>query len=175
MASDAVAIELSHIEHSSSMELMVESLFLSELLQEAWFGRGWLIDVLHSTVDAFGYDVVLQRGAVLRHVQLKARQMSGKTSKYKLSSQLAVQPAGCVICILWERDPTQPRMRLSYRWFGNGVGEPIPDLGDKLAKHSKGNAEGTKNERKNVRVVPLSRFTPPMDIADLLDRLFGEE
>lgn len=98
------------------MELMVESLFLAELLQEAWFVSGWLVDVLHSTVDAFGYDVVLQRGSVVRHVQLKARQRSGRTSSYGISTELSKQPAGCVVCILWERELHRPRMDLSYRW-----------------------------------------------------------
>ena len=50
---------------------MLEHVFVSELLQEAWFRYGMTIEVLHSEVDSAGYDIVLEFGGVIRHVQLK--------------------------------------------------------------------------------------------------------
>jgi len=53
--------ELSNTTHSTSFELLAESHFLSEMLREMWFQRHQLVDVLHSRVDAFGYDLVCSR------------------------------------------------------------------------------------------------------------------
>jgi hypothetical protein len=43
---------------SSYREQLVEYLFLSELLQDAWLRRNQRIDVLRSDVDGAGYDLV---------------------------------------------------------------------------------------------------------------------
>jgi len=62
----------------------------------------------------------------------------------------------------------------SYRWFGAGPGEPLPDIREfKVAKHSKGNAEGTKLERPNHRIVSRGQFEPLNTLDAVLARLFG--
>ena len=38
--------------HSSSREALIEHVFVAEVLQEAWFAREQLVDVLRSEVDA---------------------------------------------------------------------------------------------------------------------------
>jgi hypothetical protein len=131
---------------SAAMEHLLELAFVAELTQEAWFGRGLLVDVLHSSVDAFGHDLVLECGPVLRHVQLKGRAMSGSTPSYNINTKLAEQPSGCVVWIGWERAPESNRLRLQYRWFGGEPGSPLPHLGLVIAKHSKANASGVKIE-----------------------------
>jgi hypothetical protein len=155
------------------MELIIESTFLSELLQEAWFGRGQNVDVIHSSVDAFGYDLVLQLGDVTRHVQLKAKRQGGSTTKYAINTLLTAQPAGCVICIIWTQRPETHRLQLEYRWFGNGSKEQLDGLGDQVSKHSRGNAQGVKPERVRMRDVKLSSFDEPCSMPALLDKLFG--
>jgi hypothetical protein len=160
---------LDAVAHSSAMERVAELAFLSELVQEAWFVRRQIVDVLHSSVDAFGHDVVLECGRVLRHVQLKTRRVGGKTSAYKINLNLGDRPSGCVIV----HEAESNRVTLSYRWFGGLPGEPLPPLGDKIAKHSKGNSKGEKLARPNLRVVPLTKFTKVPTIADLLTHLFG--
>ena len=155
------------------MERLLELFLMAELAQEAWFGRGQLIDVMHSSVDAFGHDVVLECGPVLRHVQLKSRALAGTTSSYKINTRLAERPSGCVIWIGWERRSGSNRLQTEYRWFGGLPGEPLPDIGDVIAKHSKANAQGVKLHRANIRVVRLSKFERLDGVGDLLDRLFG--
>ena len=63
----------------------------------AWVSRDMVIDVRHSSVDAYGYDLVLNTGGVTRQVQLKSRKRGGKTSRYKINVALAEQPSGCII------------------------------------------------------------------------------
>jgi hypothetical protein len=167
------AAALDEATSSSSMEHLLEHAVLAELTQEAWFGRGQLIDILHSSVDAFGHDVVLECGPIIRHVQFKARRLDAKTAAYKINTRLAERPSGCVIWLGWARVPERNRVSIEYRWFGGLPGEALPDLGDVVAKHAKANAQGVKLERPGIRRVNLGRFDKVRDAADLLDRLFG--
>ena len=55
-----------------------------------------------------------------------------------------------------------------FYWFGGLRNERIADLSEfSIAKHAKGNAEGIKSARSNIRVLPLSRFDPVADIDQL--------
>lgn len=155
------------------MERILELAFLSDLIQEAWFGRGRLIDVLHSSVDAFGHDLVLECGSVMRHVQIKSRALNGRNTRYKINTRLAERPSGCVIWIGWERPLNSNRVDMAYRWFGGPPGDPLPDLGGVVAKHSKADATGKKLERKDIRVLNLGKFEALTGIPDVLNRLFG--
>jgi hypothetical protein len=168
-----VPAEVSNTANSVAFELMLESLFLSELLQEMWFVRGRVVDVLHSPVDAYGYDLVLQSGGVTRHVQLKTKRLSGKTARYNLSTLLYNQPAACVVVLEWELSPGTSRLALQYRWFGGGPHEPIPYLGEKVAKHTKGDSLGVKKEKPLHRVVALGKFAKVSSMAELAELLFG--
>lgn len=44
----------------------------------------------------------------------------------------------------------------------------------KIAKHTKGNKDGVKAERQNIRVVPKGSFTKTESIADIYARLFEQ-
>ena len=165
--------ELSATAASSSMEHLLEHVVLADLLQEAWFGRGQLIDILHSSVDAFGHDVVLECGQVLRHVQFKARRLDATTSTYKINTRLADRPSGCVVWLGWLRRPSENRVDIEYRWFGGLPGEPLPDIGDVVAKHAKANAAGVKLERPDIRRINLGKFERLDGVPALLQRLFG--
>jgi hypothetical protein len=165
--------ELSPTEHSSSLARIVEYQFLADLLQEAWFGRQMLIDVMYSSVDAFGYDLVLESGDVVRHVQLKTRARNGSTASYGIQLKLRDRPAGCVVWIGHERVEGTNRLALEYRFFGGAAHERLPDLGDAPVKHAKANAMGEKSVRPGLRAVKLSQFKRLDGMTELLESLFG--
>jgi hypothetical protein len=78
-----------------------------------------------------------------------------------------------VVWLGWSRRPNENRVDIQYRWFGGIPGEPLPDLGDVVAKHAKANAAGVKLERPGIRKVNLGRFERLDGPQELLERLFG--
>ena len=58
--------------------------------------------------------------------------------------------------------------------FAGEPGERLPDMSTlKVAKHSKGDANGVKKDRPNLRVVPKARFKSVATIEELYRALFG--
>ncbi len=140
---------------SSFYEQMVEYRFLSELLQEVWFRFGKVVEVLHSKVDASGYDVVLECNGYIRHVQLKTSKIDGKTAKQNVNIALGSKPSGCVIWIQREDDLETCRIKMSYRYFGDKAGKPLPSLEDfSNAKHAKPDMKGKKKEKPSIKKSP---------------------
>ncbi len=159
---------------SSFFEQLAEHVFISEILQESYYGSGMTVEILRSEIDASGYDLVLERNGVTRHVQLKTSRTQSLAAVQKVHTALAVKPSGCVVWIIREECPVARRMRLSYRFFGGAPGEPLPSLeGFKVAKHTKGNSAGVKMERPAIRVVPKSRFRAIGTTEELVEVLFG--
>lgn len=167
----AVAVENSHYIHSTLRERIVEHVFIGDALRRLWQLGVTDVEVLRSEFDAGGYDLVMSYRRVVRHIQFKTVMENGKAANVKVSLKLMEKPAGCVIWIV-----VSPKLDLrSYRWFGGDAPDkPLPDIRDlKVAKHSKGNAEGTKLERPDHRIVPLSRFEQLATMDAVLHRLFG--
>jgi len=159
---------------SSFYEQLVEHVFVAELLQEAWFRYKQNVEVLRSEVDNSGYDLLLECNQVLRHVQLKTSSADSKTAVQKVNGVLAEKPSGCVVWLVREEDEATCRMRLKYRFFGNAPNERLPSLERfRVAKHTKGDAQGIKKLRPAIRVVPKSEFGEVAGIGELLDKLFG--
>lgn len=160
---------------SSFFEKLAEHVFVSEILQESYYGSGMTVEVLRSEIDASGYDLVLECNRVMRHVQLKTSKSDGRAAGQKVHISLGGKPSGCVVWIIREEDPELRRMRLSYRFFGGAPGEPLPSLSPfKVAKHTKGNSAGEKKERPAIRVVPKSRFRAIGTTEELVRVLFGD-
>lgn len=158
---------------SGFFEQLVEHTFISEILQEVYFGFGQVAEVLRSEVDAYGYDLVLECNGFTRHVQLKTSRHDGKTSVQNVATKLAEKSGGCVIWVILQEDPETRRMRLSYRFFGGAAGEPLPSLSVfKVAKHSKGDASGAKKERPGIRLIPKSSFRVIETTRELVGVLF---
>ena len=153
---------------SSFRERMLEHVFLSEFLQEVW-RRGQTVDVLRSEVDNSGYDLVLEWGEVRRPIQLKSSRSDAKTSRQGVNAKLGDKPGGCVIWLSYADDAE--RVSLEYRFFGKGPGE-CPNLGDRVRKHTKANAQGEKAIRPNQRVLNRGEFTVVSDVCKLLETLF---
>lgn len=159
---------------SSFYEQLVEHVFISEILQEAWYRHEKTIEVLRSEIDASGYDVVLECNSIIRHIQLKTSAEGGKTAYQNVNIHLADKPGGCIIWLVRAEDAVTCRMRLSYRYFGGAPGEPLPALDAfPVARHTKGDATGFKRERPGIRRVPKTAFTAIDSTSGLIDRLFG--
>lgn len=159
---------------SGFFEQLVEHAFISEILQEVYFGCGQVIEVLRSEVDAYGYDLILECNGIMRHVQLKTSRDDGKTSVQKVHTTLATKPGGCVVWVIRHEDIEKRSMRLSYRFFGGVPGNPLPSMSAfKVATHTKGDAAGKKNERPAIRVVPKGKFQAVETTGELVAALFG--
>ena len=86
-------------------------------------------------------------------------------------SSLGNKPSGCVVLIQFDKESLSLG---PYLYFGGAPGDPLPSLADhKIAKHTKGNAQGVKAERPNIRTVPNSAFTKIKSIHELYLQLFG--
>jgi hypothetical protein len=160
----------SHYIHATLRERIVEHVFVGDALRRLWQRGVTDVEVLRSEFDAGGYDLVMSYRKVVRHIQLKTVMANGKAAHTKVNLKLMEKPSGCVIWII-----LTPELNLqSYLWFGGPPGKPLPDIGGmKVAKHTKGNAEGVKAERRNLRIVPRSQFKRLDTIDALLSQLFG--
>jgi hypothetical protein len=159
---------------STFYEQLVEHVFISEVLQEVWYSFGKTAEVLRSEVDASGYDVVFECNGFLRHIQLKTSKPDAKTSGQKVNIALAEKPSGCIVWIMRHEDHSDRRMRLSYLFFGGDAGQSLPLLTEfKVARHTKANAQGVKNYREAIRIVPKTRFRTAETTRELVEVLFG--
>ncbi len=137
------------------------------------------VEVLRAEVDGAGYDVVLECGSIVRHIQLKAARKTVKRAAVGFHVKLAEKPSGCIVWVHFDPET----MRLGpFLWFGGPPGKPLlwtpgkPLSLDefKVGKHAKANSAGRKANRPNIRLVPRSRFKRLDTIADLVVRLFGK-
>ncbi|MEQ1495793.1 MAG: hypothetical protein ABL912_08530 [Novosphingobium sp.] len=157
--------------YSTTREMILEHRFLADLTSTLWSDGIFDFSVSHSEVDNSGYDVIIEAGSVTRHIQLKGMQAGGKRSDFDLQLRLQDKPSACAVVLI--HDPKTLAIE-EYRLFAGAPGDPIPALGEKIAKHSKGDSDGYKAQRPSLRNVPLSRFVPVADIAVLAGLLFGQ-
>jgi hypothetical protein len=161
-----------HSDHSSFREKLLEHLFVSELLRHFWLARVVAAEVLKPEVDNGGYDLVLSCGGITRHIQLKSSFRGASTRAQSVNRRLSDKPSGCVIWMYFE--PTTLALG-PFLWFGASPGLPLPELtGYPVAKHTKGNAQGIKLERPNIRKIPRSAFTPVETVPELVKSLLGD-
>lgn len=165
--------EASDYTESSFRENLLEHVFVSELLQEAWLNRHETVEVLRPEVDSSGYDLVLECNDVIRHVQLKSSRADSRTAQQTVNIKLAKKPSGCVVWLLFEKDTKSRRVKVDYLFFGSGPKEPLPLESFRVGKHTRANAKGHKSERPGTRIIPKGKFTKISGIAELMDRLFG--
>jgi len=154
---------------SSVLEKVLEYRFLAVLTTELLKCD---IDfaVLRSDVDCDGSDLVIEAGGIIRHIQLKGIVRGGTRANVTVNTRLARKPSGCVVWMVYDPDSLELG---PFRWFGATPGSPLPALGDKLARHSRGNAEGIKAERPAHRIVRGGLFERIDGVPALVDRLFG--
>lgn len=178
------AVDDADSRHSTYREKLLEHAFVSEVLQEAWVRRGRRIqvEILRSEIDSSGHDLVMSCEGVMRHIQLKASRLDAKTAKQNINLKLAEKPAGCVVWMEFTELSAEGRLTLGYRFFGAGPDQPLPVLdcwgrtlpGFKVARHTRGNKDGFRAERKGIIEVPAARFPRVKGgIEELLGLLFA--
>lgn len=160
-----------HSEHSSFREKLIEHLFVGELLKLSWLNGDCQLEVAKPEVDNSGYDVIAEANRVVRHIQLKASYVGGKTSRQKVHVKLSEKPSGCVVWIYFDEETLSLG---PFYFFGSAPGESLPDIQDaKVAKHTKGNQDGHKADRLNIRELNKGSFTKYDTIQDMYQALFG--
>lgn len=160
---------VNHSAHSTLRERIVEHVFVGDALRTLWKRGVTDVEVLRSEFDAHGYDLVMSRGSIVRHIQFKTG-VRPKPLRVSVSSALANKPSGCVIWI-------QVTLGLDlgpYWWLGGNPGEPLPSLEAYPNPQRIGrNAEGNRPLRVGHRRVPGSAFSMRPDMDSMLETLFG--
>jgi hypothetical protein len=160
-----------HSTRSSHREALLEHLFAGDVMKHLWQRGDWRLEILKPQVDDSGYDLVLEANAIIRHVQLKASFRGSTVRETSINTALAAKPSGCVVFLWFDKDTLDLG---PFAFFGAAPGSPLPDIsGLKTARHTRGNALGVKNERANIRTIPLSKFEKVDAIDQLVTRLFG--
>ena len=160
-----------HSEHSSYREKLIEHLFIGELLKLSWIEGDCELEIGKPEVDNSGYDVIIEAHRVIRHVQLKASYIGGKTSRQKIHVKLSDKPSGCIVWIYFNEDTLELG---PFLFFGGEPGQPLPSLDNtKIARHTKGDQEGYKAERPNIRELNKGSFAKYETIKDIHHALFG--
>lgn len=158
-----------HTRNSTLRERIVEHVFVGQALRALWCRGVVDAEVLRSEFDAHGYDLVMGRGPIVRHIQFKTG-TSAKPGDVSVSTALAGKPSGCV---LWIR--VTPRLDMGpFFWFGGAPGEPLPSLdayeSPRRATHNKA---GERPVRRNHRLIPGRDFQRVDDLDQVLEALFG--
>ena len=162
-----------HTEHSSYRERLIEHLLIGELLKISWQNGDCELEVSKPEVDNSGYDVIVELNGIIRHIQLKASYIGGKTAKQKVHTRLSSKPSGCVVWVYFN----EATLDLGpFLFFGAQPGEPLPSLeGTKTARHTKGDQDGYKAERPNIREINKGQFAKIESITSLYATLFGNK
>lgn len=156
--------------HSSSLiAKTLEYRLLGDISAELLL-RGQAIEVLRSDIDAFGHDVVLEVGGIVRHIQLKLKVKGGKNLEVTCHTDLTLKPSGCII---WTTYDPLTYSAVEYACLGGRPGEALRDIGNVVAKRSTHNGQGDRPVRTRHRSVKYSTFEKFTDMADLVDWLFG--
>jgi hypothetical protein len=160
-----------HCTHSSAREKVLEHIFTGELLRALWRKGLHDVEILRPEVDRNGYEFIIGCNGLRRSIQLKTTRLGGKAQAVTINRRLADEPSGCVIWIFFDEDTLQLK---PFLWLGKPSGESLQDLGDKIARHPRGNKDGIKPHRPGHRVVARSQFTRFETIDQVAEALFGK-
>ena len=161
-------------ERSSYVENVLRHAFLAELSCLVWKNDPFdSLKISNAEVDDAGYDVVLARGNVVRHIQLKQAHDKKTPQKFSVRVSFATLPGSCIVVIshaLTDLTPT------SYAFYGSKPVEPMPYIEAHSTTRAPGrrNADGGRVLRARYRDVPFSRFKRGLTAKELLDELFPD-
>ena len=155
-----------HSYFSSRREKILENLFSGEVLRELWRRGVYDVDLLHSDIDASGYDVVLEFPQGVRHVQLKA---SLNRKPVVANGKIGDRPSGCIVVMIVSEETLE---FVEFLWFGNPLGQSCSNIREfPKASHTKGDSTGMKAKRVDTYKLSVGKFERLEDIRSLVDRL----
>src|SRR3546814_8387644 len=158
-------------QHSTLREKVVEHLFLAELSKEMLLRAKTPFEVLRSEFDGHGYDIVVEAKGVLRHIQFKHSRADSKVRRQKVNVALTQKPGGCVIWSMVDRSTMGVG---PFFWLGGKPGQALSNIGNKVARHTKGDQTGHKAPREAIRIVNQGQFQRIESMAALAICLFGD-
>ena len=162
-----------HAEFSQLRESITMHAFLGSIGREMWRRGHYDAEILQAEFDAGGYDLVIYANGATRHIQLKTKNLSGRTASWSISQRLAEQPSGCVAVVHIDDSTLAIRQ---YGLFASRPGHRLPNITEfPPTRHTKADSTGSKAVRKDRYKVPKSRFKVFECVADLYDALFGPE
>jgi hypothetical protein len=151
-----------HFQKSTLREKIVEHVFVGEVLRSLWQRRIVDAEILRSEFDAFGYDLVLERGGITRHIQLKAG--LNEPDRIGVAEALAKKKSGCVIYVRIDGGLNL----LEFYWF-SADGSRMAEY--PLLKRTRPNSDGVKVEREGYRRLPRAAFGRSLNFSEIVDKL----
>lgn len=137
----------------------------------SWQSEECGLEVAKPEVDNSGYDLIAEANGVVRHIQLKSTYHGGKAATQKVHMRLSDKPSGCVVWIYFNEDTLELG---PFYYFGGKPGESLPSLeGSKTARHTKGDQDGHKAERPNLKVLNKGQFKSYKSVREIYQALFG--
>ena len=151
-----------HHQKSTLREKIVEHVFVGEVLRAFWRRRVVDAEILRSEFDAFGYDLVLERGGMTRHIQLKAG--LNEPDRIGVAQALAKKKSGCVIYVRIDDG-----LNLTEFYWFTANAERMADY--PFLKRTRPNSDGIKVEREDYRRLPRAAFGKPLSLSEIVDKL----
>lgn len=160
-----------HYLHSSFREKLLEHLFVAELLKRSWAEHSCDLEIAKPEVDSKGYDLIAEKGGIVRHIQLKSTKRGGNAAHQNIHIALASKPSGCVVWFEFDENTLELG---PFRFLGDEPGKKLPPIDHlPVTKHPKANSEGKKTERPQLRKVVKGKFDVIDSFDDLYRVLFG--
>jgi hypothetical protein len=168
-ATPTMTVDNAHSHQSVLRERIVEHIFIGEALRLLWERGITDVEVLRSEFDAYGYDLVLARGAVVRHIQFKTGLKTPSAISVPLA--LASKPSGC---LLWIQVRRKDLALGPFLWFGGAPGEPLPRIGDyAVPLRATHNKAGVRPPKTRHRLVPNKKICKLDTLVMVVEKLFG--
>ncbi len=159
-------------ERSSHVENVLRHAFLAELASEVWRDDPHEpLGISNTEVDDSGYDVVLERNAIIRRIQLKQHHEGKAPKAFSVRVEFATYPGSCIVAIAHSLADLKPT---SYSFYGSGPEDSMPYIEAHRTTKASGRrtAEGARVLRLKYRDVPFSRFKKNLSMPQLIEELF---
>lgn len=159
-------------ERSSHVENVLRHAFLAELASEVWRDDpNEPLGISSAEVDDSGYDLMVERNATIRRIQLKQAHDEKVPRNFSVRVAFATYPGSCIVVIAHSLLDLRPT---SYSFYGSSPGDPMPYIEAHRTTKAPGRrtVDGKRVLRLRYRDVLFSRFKRDLSMRQLLDELF---